>query len=167
MVATLVYSLFEFSARTRLSVLIPDIATKFPLEFQNFGEFADRIEMINEMQNLQKDTTRRFGISKNITELTAACIKTVADRRYNSPYLKQILIKKPRHYPVCRILPKCITKVIFTDELIRQEIFDSLKSSPDVRTIVNLELIRRAFPLSLNAAKQDFGITLNVWDELD
>ena len=162
MVSTLIYSLFEFAARTRLSVLIPDIAVRFPLKLQNFGEFADQIEMIEGMRHLQKDTVRRFGIACNITELTAACIKTVSDRRYNSPYPKQVFLKKPRFYPVCRILPTCISKVIFVDEVVRQEIFDSLNADPVFKSIANLELIKNTFPLSLNTAKRDFGISLSA-----
>ena len=167
MVSTLIYALFKFAARTRLSVLIPDIASRFPLTIQSFGQFADQIEMIEEMTNLHKDTVRRFGLSKNVTELTSACTKTVADRRYNSPYLKQILLKKPRFYSLCRILPVCITKVIFVDEVIRQEIYDSIKASPEFRSIANLELLKNTFPLSLNAAQRDFGIYMSAWDELD
>ena len=126
MTGPLTYALFEYASRTRLCVLIPDIATKFPIKIHNFGEFADQIEMVEEMHNLYRDTVRRFGIPTNITERTAACVKTVSDRRYNSPYLKQIFVKKPRFYKICRVLPTCITKVIFTDEVIRQEMFNSL-----------------------------------------
>ena len=138
MVSPSISAMFEFAARTRLSVLIPDIAFRFPLNHQNFGEFADQIEMIEETTILHKDVVRRFGLPSNLNELTTAFLKTVSDRRYNSPYLKQVLVIKPIFYPVCRILPNCIMKVFFMVEVIKKEIFDSIKASPDFRTIANL-----------------------------
>ena len=107
-----------------MSVLMPDINKKAPLSVHSFEDFSKTMEQIEEWSSLAKDTSKRFGVSNTLCELSCAIRKTTVKRRANSPYIRNILKTTPRYFKLGRILPKKLGGIIFIDGLIKDEFFN-------------------------------------------
>ena len=128
LVGHLIYSLFEIASRTRLSVCIPDIHSKFPVNLQNFEKFSSKMERIEEWNLLTREIFKKFGQSQSACELTAATKKTVESRRANSPYIGKILVENSRLYKYGRILPNKFGSYFILTRLFQTNFKTTLKT---------------------------------------
>ena len=161
LVSHLIHSLFEIASRTRLAVCIPDIYQRYPLTFNNFHNFAPKMEKIEEWNALSREVVKKFGNPQSLCELSAATKKTVQSRRANSPYIKNILIENPRMYKYGRVLPNKLCDIFSTNKVLSAEFNNFIKGSLDFKSKANLEVLRETFPETLRITQikiaTDFG----------
>ena len=160
-------SLFEVAARTRLSLMAPDVYDKCPVVIQSFEQFSEKMEFTEEWVGLSREMTKKFGHPQTICELSASARKTVASRKVNSPYLRNILIENHRYYKYGRILPDQIDCVFDTNEFLMEEFYNNLRDSPDFETKGNFELLNTAFPATLKRAQTQLREVLECFENLE
>ena len=160
-------SLFEVAARTRLSLLAPDVYEKIPIFFQNFEQYSEKMEYTEEWVGLAREVTKKFGHSKTICELTAAAKKTIISRRANSPYMRKILIDHPRFFKYGRALPDQINRVFDTNYFLVEEFYNNLRNTPGFETKCNFELLNLAFPKTLKRAQLQLKEILECFENLE
>ena len=163
----MVFALFEIAIRTRLSIIFPDIFVKYDIKIQNFTEFSEIMEKIEDWNFLVKDVTKRFGHAATLCELTAATRKTAVIRRANSPYTRGLLKSFPRFYKIGRIIPKKVDGIIFVSDIIDKEFTHHLTLDLDYVSNVNISMLKNAFPNTFDEIKQKMYRDSKLLESLD
>ena len=125
------------------------------------------MECIEEWSTLAKMTFRRFGDASSLCELTASILKTVKNRKANSPYAKKVLNNAPRFFKIGRIMPKNLKGVICIEAIVQDEFFHNITSNPEFETNANISMLRKAFPKTLQAVQKNLESSILCLEDLD
>jgi hypothetical protein len=157
----------EVAARKRLTIVLPTLDITHPISIQEFFTFSDNCELIEQWSLIYRESLRKFGYSTSANELRAAIFKTIKARKASTPYIKGILVDKPRFYSIGRILPIKLKDSFSTNLLIREEFRKNICGSPDNRSMCNIELLRLSFPDTLKELQSELDNSINCLEDLD
>jgi hypothetical protein len=163
----LVYSLLEMAARRRLAVLITTIDISNPIKFQNFQNFSDYLELIEQWVVISRESVRRYGTPNSIKEMVAAVRKVIEEKKAVSPYLKGVLIENPRYFPQSKILPIYLENVFSTNKIVEMELSKGYGAAPENFSMSNRDLLRKTFPVTNLKVKGDSDFRIDCLEDLD
>ena len=135
---------------------------RHPYIVHNHQNFMIKREKAQDWAQMSKLITRKFGLARTLSDLTNLVRKTVDDREDNSPHMRRVLKTQHRVYLASKVLPDKLSCVFNCRNIIRNAIKNScLEQNSNPLNMVNMNLLKQAFPNEVEKVLRDITIIIN------